>query len=634
MRTFLAFFLLVFSCSLFAKEWTKDELLERLTKHVTSEDRDDLREDLWKDSGFPKKLLVEFLSHENPAIRNEAIELLEEVAGGDLGYVPLNNPNSDKTKEAIAQWVIWAGTEQKIKKQAAELTDSEAFRYFTDIMTGDREGFYRSVRRLSPYRLDAVGKIEGFIDSTPQLSEGNIARLKQAQYQLVLMRSNIGSPEVVARELTFGTRDQKLKALNSLKSAGLISVPVIRDFIKDNDALVRETSVDVILEVGGEQVLDFVKPVLDEEKDPNVIHIALRKLKDVGGTEAKKMVGSFLTHENEDIVMSALKVYRTFENNRGYSNGKQKNSEVDKLVLKLLEDKRWRILAAALEYVAKQRLISAEEKVVELLRFDDDFVVANAVKAAVALKSQKALPVLEELLENPDANVKILVEGIVKVSGTLSNKQIETISARGSEAIEALISAHEGSYRYNPIRTKIVSSFVNHENIDVACAALRSLASASSRVQQDFVANHLSDALRSGVEEKISAVLSNLDLPRNPLGPKSLGGSVRNYESQGDNPELNHLYKVFNDLSKHIEENSREQEVETAESSGGLSGMIAALKELTKSLKDEEDLKRIKVLLIEYGDVETLSILAAQVADLEPSEKIAIGIVSFKSTIE
>jgi len=608
-------------------EYTPASVTERLEKHLASEDRQKLRDELWNDADFPKEIVIDLLKHENPAIRNEALELLEEFTGNDFGYVPLKNPEIAKNVESFQRWKDWAKGAGTVKKQSRELTDEDARRYLSEIMQSNREGFYRAVRRLEPYHLNAVGKIENFIESTPHITDGAKAKLKQAQYQLVLSRTGVGSAPTLARELAFGSRDQKLAGLNSLKGAGLVAIPILSEFIKSEDALIRETALDAMLDVGGSQVLDIVGPVLKAEDDTNVIHIALRKLKDIKGADSVALVSEFLKHEDEDVLISALKVIKGIsEGGRDdpFSSGSSKEApenDNNALILNLLDDKRWRVSSAALEYVEEAKMAQAEDKVVNLLSSDDDFVKASAIKAAVTLKSANAIPVLENILTNEDSNVGIVVQGLVSMQGALTESQIELVESKGVEALIALIDANDDS---KAPQTRLVAQYASHKELDVACAALRALADDRKRVAMSFVANILSDALQSGNEEKVQSVLSSLSMPSSSSSSKGLiiGNSSNSAGEQFNNPKLDELYNSFAKLGKAL---NKQRELAATNNTGGLNGLVIALRELGASTEDMERKMRVTILLSSYGDAETLQALSGRMEELEPSERIAVA---------
>ncbi len=615
------------SSSIFAQDTDANALEKRLEQHLVAEKREELRTQIWQRVPFPKAELVKLLGHSNPAIRNEALELLEEITGSGFGFSPLKSIDTDANKDSLKKWTHWVSSGKKVEIKKRELSDDDARRYISDILTKDRESFYRAVRRLEPYHFNAVGKLQKFIDTTPYLSEGAVAKLKQAQYQIVLGKTAVKNSATVARELTFGSREQRLAGLNSLKRAGMVAIPILRDYLNSRDALIRETSVDAILDVGGEQVISLVTASLLAEKDSNVVHVALRKLKNIQGDKASALVAKFLTHEDEDIVISAIKVYNVINNdtksfNIGNRNNeaKKKLSDVDKTILTLLDDNRWRVLSAALEYVVATKLIAAEDKVIVLLSNEDDFVKVNAMKAAVALKSKKSVAVLEKLLADEETDCTVIVGGLVQMQGNLTSTQMQVVMKRGVDAVVPLIDAYTGS---DETHTNVIIDLTYSEDVDIACAALRAIASDRSRVVQGKAADALTRALRSDDEQKVKTVLASLRLPKNPFIKNALGAAVMQLESVGANKELNELYLSFAAIKKQIKDDNDSSAVERA-SEGGVKTLIEELRNISQSAEGARRM-RVSILLAEYGDAETLRSISDKVSSLEPSERIAVA---------
>lgn len=397
--------------------------------------------------------------------------------------------------------------------------------------------------------LAAVGFLEDFLTESTTLPAGIRAKVREAQYQIVLSPTFGPQAPALARQLAFGSRDQMLSALGNLKSAGLSALPIIRDFLRHPDSLVRETSIDAMLSSGGSQVLNIVGPILAEETDPNVIHGALRRIKGIRGSKSLEIASSFLSREEEDLLISAIQACQKLvagdsDPYSGRSQGKaSKASESVKsanaAVIATLSDPRWRVRTAALEYVAAAKVREAEERCVSLLKDPDEFVRFSAIKAATALGAKGALPVLKSMfMENPEI-VGPVLEGYSALGSIPDNGMMEKLATYPPDSRIAAIRAASTSpsLSFLPIR------FASDPDLDVACASLRYLSSDEDRVEKAQIASVLVEALRSGIPEKEAAVLDQIDLPAGEavLDPE-LAADLGKFAKPAEKTDLDSLY--------------------------------------------------------------------------------------------
>jgi cytochrome c biogenesis protein CcdA/HEAT repeat protein len=503
---------------------------------------------------FPSAGLTELLLHADLAVRLGALELLEEKAGGDFGFNPWASPGSPENEGALARWKQWAGEKPGATVKKDLFGDEQRRTYLHDLLGNDSDKSARARRMLEADGLGAVGFLEGFLSNSPTLPTGSRAKVREAQYQIVLARPLGPQAATTARQLAFGSRDQTLAALGTLRGAGLVALPILRDFLQHTDPLVRETAIDAILSAGGTQSLPVVGPVLTAETDVNVIHGALRRLKEIPGDASLKLASSFLSHEDEDLLVSAiqacLKLAGGNENDFMFSGSSRKpkaaegvQAELNQAIIRALSDPRWRVRTAALEFVAGRKVAEAKARCVELLSDPDEFVRFSAIKASAALGAEGAAEKLKEMFLADAGMVGPVLEGYAALSREPDAAMIEKLATYLPDARLAAIRAAEADSDL----ADVVIRFANDPDLDVACAAIRFLSADPDRVATAEVASVLVAALRSNSPEKRAAALDRLALP--PASDKqpdpALLQAVQALPKGDEKTSLDPLYDAF-----------------------------------------------------------------------------------------
>jgi HEAT repeat protein/cytochrome c biogenesis protein CcdA len=486
---------------------TLAEVLPRLS---SPDDRPVIREKILEAEEPPTQALVALLDHPLLAVRLASLELLEEMAGGDLGYNPWTPAESPENTAALERWRQWTG--RKTTDREGLFSDDQRRAWLRDLLAGDNDMAARARRMWQTEGLPAVGYLETFLQETPTLPAGSRARIREAQYQITLARQFGDQASTLARHLAFGNRDQLLAALGTIRSSGPSAVPILRDFITHNDPLVRETAIDAMLVAGGEPAVDLLAPLLTKEPDVNVIHGALRRLKDIRTPASASLIARFLDHPDEDLLITAIQASifvsgsgEPFSSSRG-----AKTSDSDAPVIALLEDERWRVRAAALEYIEKRKTRSARDKAVALLDDPDEFVRSAAIKACVALAATDALPQLKRgMAENPTM-APMVFAAYSAMKRKPDAEMLATLDAAPAEVRMATVRAIAESSP--PV--ELLQRFAADADTDVACIALRALASDDDHVKLPATLGLLVAALNDGtVPAKADVILENLRLP-------------------------------------------------------------------------------------------------------------------------
>lgn len=474
---------------------------------------------------FPAKDLVSLLSHPQLAVRLGSLEILEEASGGDFSFNPWADPSDPDNEAPLALWMKWSeSTDKTTAKSSRLLSEEQRHGYLRDLLSEDSNKSARARRMLEADGLASVGFLETFLTESNTLPAGSRAKVREAQYQIVLGPAYGPQAPAMARQLAFGSRDQTLSALGNLKSAGIGALPIIRDFLRHQDPLVRETAIDSILATVGSEALEIVAPVLADETDANVIHGALRRIKEIPGDTSLNIATSFLDREEEDLLISAIQACQKlvagdpndmtrFEFGEGRPTPKKDESSskeaAHKTITSKLSDPRWRVRTAALEYIAAAKVTSASDKCVELLEDPDEFVRFSAIKASTALGNSDAAPVLRKMFFKDPGNVASVLQGYSALGSIPDDEMMDKLASYPADARIAAIEAAGSESRLAFITIR----FARDADLDVSCTALRQLASSSERVDSPKIATILLEALRSNIPEKRNAVLEQIILP-------------------------------------------------------------------------------------------------------------------------
>lgn len=578
---------------------------------------------------LPVAELVSLLKHNSLAVRLGALELLEEQAGGDFEFNPWNAPELAENVGPLARWVEWSAKDPGKKSSAPArslLGDDQRRGYLRDLLGQDNDKASRARHMLETDGLGSVSFLEDFLTATPALPAGGRAQVRQAQYQVVLAPRLGPSASETARNLAFGSRDQLLAALATAKAAGPLCLPILRDFIDHADPLVRETAIDSILVTGGADALPLVAPVLEKEPDVNVIHGALRRLKDVPGAASATLAASFLTHTDEDLLVSAIQTClklaggdetRSPFGAKGKDKGSSNNSE--QAIIAALSDPRWRVRVAALEYVAARKVSKASDTVLKLLDDPDEFVRFASIKTAATLGLKSALPKFKAVFMADEAMTAPVLEGYAALNSTPDAEMLKQLAKASPEARIAAVRAAET----NKEMADLVTRFATDADSDVACAALRFLSADSDRVENNSIASVLVEALRSGLPEKRSAVLDRLALPDSNTVDPAVMQLLGNALERDEKTTLDPLYDGF---LKALEVSIPDKQgAPVARIPAAQAALVAELVKLTGDNATPELQYSAALALARVGQADGLKTLVKLLPTLSTARKAAIA---------
>ncbi len=582
---------------------------------------------------FPAEGMVSLLSDPGLAVRLGSLELLEEKAGGDFSFNPWLPPGDPANEGPLARWKKWAGNPAEAGEKKDLLGEEQRRGYLRDLLGGDADKASRARRMLEADGLGAVGFLETFLAESPALPAGSRAKVREAQYQIVLSRPLGPQAAATARQLAFGSRDQTLAALGVLRGTGLMALPVLRDFLNHPDPLVRETSIDAMLAAGGARALAVTGPVLAAETDVNVIHGALRRLKEIPGDESLKIAVSFLNREDEDLLVSAIQACRTLAggDNDSFSppgmsrSGDVSSPETKKAVeteiLRILGDPRWRVRTAALEYVAGTKMSAAKERCVEMLSDPDEFVRFSAIKAAAVLRADGAAPKLKQMMMDDPGMTGPVFEGYAALGQSPDDEMLAKLDASPPDARLAAVRAAETGATLLPVVLRLAAD----KDTDVSCAAIRYLSASEDRVKTASVATVLLEALRSGMPEKRAAVVDRLSLPvargGAAIDPELMAAVSRYTNMPGEKTVLDPMYDAF--LTAAGKQAAKPAAVERKVIPGAQGELLKALAEVAAG--DTPEAFRAALCLGKAGDPEGLKALISRLPGMSTAQRAAIA---------
>ncbi len=621
---------------------TAEQWANAMSKLSDIEWRPKIEEALNKRKNYPKQSLVLLLEHPQLSVRLGAIELLEDVSGGDFGYNPWINPwakpgekGAETNAEALKLWKQWASNDAKVlDKKSSKLSAEKVQLYIQQLLSDDRSRIARAIRMLKSDNFNAVASIQQFLTDHPELPKNKAAQLKQAQYELVLTKASQNYAAQLSRDLVLGNRDQQIEALSRLKKLGLITIPIIRDYIDAPDALIRETAIDAILTVGGAQTLPFVAERLKQEKDINVIHVGIKNLKDIGGDKSLEIIKTFLNHKDEDLVIASISAIGKLlggDNDDpfgdyGTSKSKKKASPESLVIIKLLKDSRWRVRVAALQYTAKQKVKEAKDDIIYLLENDnDEFVRHHTIKTAVALNIKEAEATLKKLYLKNDEMVGSLTQAFIEMSDALPPELLKHLKTRDPDTIISSLKAFSSS---DEDQLKILADFSRNKNQDVACAALRLLCNSDSKTGNNFVANTLTDALRTKKSEQIDAIVNSIELPSSKKVDPQLRqlkeGTIAALPSRSKT-ELDPLYDAFLKPNNGKALTIIPLAGKSATSTGGLATLITTLYEIAVADASSDRAFQIALILTKSGDSRGLKLIKDSIPQMPISKRASLA---------
>jgi HEAT repeat protein/cytochrome c biogenesis protein CcdA/thiol-disulfide isomerase/thioredoxin len=447
---------------------------------------------------LPGKQLVPLLEDSQLAIRLGSIDLLEEVTGEAFGYDPWLRHGHPDNHAAIEQWQHWAaGITGRVDTVYMTLTQDALQRHLQNLVGDDIHRAQRAMRMLQAAGPSAAEGIATFLDEHPELPKGAVQRIKEIQYALWLPDLQGFDALALAHHLTFGTLDMQLNALRRLRSGGVRSLPVLRDFLNASEGIVRETAVESILLTARSGAIKLITEHVETEADPDVLYAILRTLGQIRSKRGLALLEAYTGHENEDLAAVALA-----------SLGALKSKLAIEAINTAFSDERWRVRVAALEAAGKLKFEEFHKQVMARLDDTDGFVRHTAIKTLVQIKGdkKKTIAKLKLLLAQQNIETATVAAALVSMAQRLPASLATSLPSESDDRILAVIGALDDC---NVEDLDVVMGLATHENMDISCGVLRLLAT-KGRKKPRFRAV-LVNALKTGTvaqQRTVSEVLA------------------------------------------------------------------------------------------------------------------------------
>ena len=443
--------------------------------------------------------LVEALRHPELAVRLGALDLLEELAGETCGFDPWVEPDAAANATAWQRWKTWqVATNAGDVVLFASLTSDRVEALLNDLAGTDRDRAARAVRALTQAGASCCAALEAFAASHPGLEEGTRKRLDEVRLATRMpVLPGIDGP-ALAHHLVFGTPDTRAKALAQLGRAGRPAAPVVRRFLDDPDALIREAAVEATVQTGGSDVAETLTAQTARERNGDVLHALLTALAHDPGQAGGAVLCDFAHHADEMLAIAALS---------GIPHVTDREA-AEKALRTALDDPRWRVRVAALEAAAKMKPAALADRLETLTRDGDPFVRLNAVKALAVTKRQAAITTLEKLFLEQDELKATVVGLIVELEKPFPASFGPALRDKPADLLLGVLAAIEEHAKAQHM--PLVLLFAAHADRDVSCTALRLVARTGSGTTAGQAA--LLHAVQSGDVDRQLAVLENVAL--------------------------------------------------------------------------------------------------------------------------
>lgn len=581
--------------------------------------------------------LVSMLKSSKLAVRCRSLDLLEEMAGDDFGFDPWMDP--DKADPApLLSWEKWLDQPTGVQEG-----DKDDTRLHAMILTGTEKARESACRALLSRKTETLAFLTAYLEEHPELDEDTQQAIRQARFRIQL-DSLVPNPSVLARKLIGNHKNDILDALEALRKKSNESLPVIHEFLEHRDPLVREAAVDLFLQTGKETAAEYIVPLLEKEKDENVLQIAFRR---AGETETNLpgmagLLTKYACSESEDLSMAALKTLSEM-------NRIQAAIPEDQL-LKLFNHKEWRIRSQALLYAMKHKAVKAPAlgslnavqeasiksgklqpvpgeslypRVLEMLRDEDESVRIAAFRVVAVLKNKDMAPTLEQLAFEMPEMVPVVLYALMANDSSLSPAMQALIKRLPSEKVTVLLK-QESSSSWTRVLTKSQPN-------DTAKLVLQCLMDHQDPEVKNILAVAMAGPLNlDSPQANWELVLNTLENPAVPLKTKATMIDAMSLR-YGDIPQL--LEQVGLDATKQgkaplpeVSEVDEDEKIKIEKLKPFGLRLFRILKQCSVwADKEDAELQQLcSTMLLMYGDEEVFQKLLKEYSSLSKEYRKAI----------
>ncbi len=400
-----------------------------------------------------RRVLLDYLRHDDVRVRSAALDLLEMVTGRDFGLDPWLPP-AEVPQTVQQELTEWATAEELIGElvkapEPAQLADTVVL-----LRTADPDTQRRICQRFEPWKSALVSTLLAELKSNQHLSEKESDNLRCALYRIQLLTAMPSEAGRIAPLLASHARKDILTGLEALRKCGKDALPVLMDFTASPDSMVREVAIDVLLQTGQSQAYKILMPKLMAEQDRNILQIAARRAPDCAPLP---QIITFLNHcaaqQDEDVAVAALEALADMETDDDDDDkpteklaGTEQAMSMD-TCLALLTSPNWRVRAAMLRalqsgesFMPSIRDKKLQQAVLAAMKDDDETVALHAMQ--VLHKRNLAASFTAELSDfavRTPAAAPYIIYLFGQQKAEMSPALIESVSRLTPEQVDMLI---------------------------------------------------------------------------------------------------------------------------------------------------------------------------------------------------
>jgi len=404
--------------------------------------------------------VVAALSADRLAVQLSALEVLQRWKAPVERLDPWRPETLAKAR--LVELDRWATTPLEELEKSAELDEeelAEARREIDRLLSAPAEEVPALLTRLARYGETLSPEVYARLEDAT--SDEDRSRLTALRYHLVASNKLILGWSTGLADLSSSDLNVRRSAAGDLVSrAGAEDQPLLLELFSNSDPLIRELAIKALREVGGTRATNTLVKLL-EDPDPNVRAAVLKQLAEAPVPSMVPHVAKYLEKETDtDLIVHAVRFLRETPGN-----------ESAEAIVSVAEHSSWQVRAEVAE-AAKKVLpheLSGKQRgkllgaVLILVEDEDGFVVSRAIEA---------------LQEAEHAPVKLLAGAV------------EQFPQLASVAIGAILENSEE----RPQVIDRLRGFAEHENAVVRAAALAGLHRAGDAQLNERVLAGLKDS--------------------------------------------------------------------------------------------------------------------------------------------
>lgn len=351
--------------------------------------------------------LIDALTNSYLGIRIAAGEVLHKLMPESVSVDPWQAPS--EAAEAVATLKKWWAATGKLPVQPVEpLPDrstATSINGALDLLRGDDP--VRRTEAMSTLVASGTAALPAVREAIKRSEKAGDLRsltlLEDVRWAVLIPDDVEQRTGGVRSVLARGKGPERQNAATRLGQAGRAAIPALAELLNDADALVVESAVRALSNIGGKDAIPAMAALL-KAGDSNLRMTAAQALGHTKNSAALTELVAVFNDPNEVVACTALSALDEINGERDYSPTKKAQPpEVVQGLKRCLGDPRWRVRAAAAEVTGKLAVNELVNNLNSLLSDPDGFVVKNALEA---LQKLGAAPEPEKLLalarQHPD----------------------------------------------------------------------------------------------------------------------------------------------------------------------------------------------------------------------------------------